>query len=97
MARPISGKLERYSNTPEQAFGAVITSLRAKRNWSQQYVSEKSGYSLRYVTQVERGTQNPSLRMILALAEVFGLTPGRLLTLAHHSRKQRWLGKIGRS
>lgn len=79
MARPISEKLERQCNTPEQAFGSVITHLRVKRKWSQQYVSEKSGYSVRYITQVERGTQNPSLRMIRALAGVFELSPGQLL------------------
>jgi transcriptional regulator with XRE-family HTH domain len=82
MARPIADKLERHTTTPEQAFGTVITRLRVKRQWSQEYVSERSGYSLRYITQVERGTQNPSLRMIRALAGVFGLPPGQLLTQA---------------
>jgi transcriptional regulator with XRE-family HTH domain len=82
MARPITEKLERHSRTPEQAFGAVITSLRVKRKWSQQHVSEKSGYSVRYLNQVERGTQNPSLRMILALAGLFGLRPSQLLARA---------------
>lgn len=89
MARPITEKLERHSDTPEQAFGAVITKLRVKRNWSQEYVSEKSGYSVRYVTQVERGTQNPSLRMILALAGLFRLRASQLLARAERLyRKQ---------
>jgi len=89
MARPITEKLERHSNTPEEAFGTVITHLRVKRSWSQEYVSEKSGYSVRYITQVERGTQNPSLRVILALAGVFGVRPAQLLARAERLyRKQ---------
>jgi len=88
MARPISDKLERHTSTPEEAFGAVITRLRVKRKWSQQYVSEKSGYSLKYVTLVERGKQNPSLRMIRALAQVFGLPPGTLLTRSERLYRQ---------
>jgi transcriptional regulator with XRE-family HTH domain len=84
MARPISAKLERRTDTPERAFGWVITGLRVTRKWSQQDLSDKSGYSVRYLNQVERGTRNPCLRLIRALAGALGVSPGHLLTRAEN-------------
>ncbi len=87
MARPITDNLERPCDTPEQALGHVITMLRVKRQLSQLYVAEKSGYSQRYYLRVERGAQNPTYKFMLAVAPVFGLRPSQLLSLAE--RKHR--------
>ena len=89
MARPITDNLERHFDTPEQALGYVITQLRVKKNWPQEYVAEKSGYSQRYFLRVERGTQNPTYRFMLAVAPLFGLTPSQLLARAERQHKQR--------
>ena len=89
MARPITDNLERHYDTPEQALGYVITQLRVRRNWPQEYVAEKSGYSQRYFLRVERGTQNPTYRFMLAVAPLFGLSPSQLLARAERMHKQR--------
>lgn len=86
VARPISLKLKRETNTPEQALGALITKLRTAKGWSQGKLSEKLGYDASYLGRVERGTQSPTLRMIVATAQVFGLKPSQLLARAE--RKQ---------
>ena len=88
MARPITDNLERPCSTPEQALGHVITMLRVKRQLSQLYVAEKSGYSQRYYLRVERGTQNPTYKFMLAVAPVFGLTPSQLLAMAERKHRQ---------
>jgi transcriptional regulator with XRE-family HTH domain len=63
--------------------------LRVKRNKPQEYVAEKAGYSQRYYMGVERGTQNPSYKFMLAVAPVFGLRPSQLLSLAERKHRQR--------
>ena len=92
MARPITDNLERHYDTPEQALGYVITQLRVKKNWPQEYVAEKAGYSQRYFLRVERGTQNPTYRFMLAVAPLFGLSPSQLLARAERKHRQRLKG-----
>jgi transcriptional regulator with XRE-family HTH domain len=89
VARPITENLERSCDTPEQALGYVITMMRVHKEWPQEYVAEKSGYSLKYFRMVERGTQNPTYRFMLAVAPLFGLTPSQLLARAERQHKQR--------
>jgi transcriptional regulator with XRE-family HTH domain len=88
VARPITDNLERHYDTPEQALGYVITQLRVRKNWPQEYVAEKSGYSQRYFLRVERGTQNPTYRFMLAVAPLFDLTPSQLLARAERKHKE---------
>ena len=82
MARPITPKLERQHNTPEEALGAVVTMLRTAKSWSQEYLAEKVGCTKVYVNRLEHGRQSPTLRLIAALAQVFGLRPSQLLARA---------------
>jgi transcriptional regulator with XRE-family HTH domain len=89
VARPITENLERYCDTPEQALGYVITMMRVGKDWPQEYVAEKSGYSLKYFRMVERGTQNPTYRFMLAVAPLFGLTPSQLLARAERKHRQK--------
>jgi len=88
VARPITDNLERHCDTPERSLGAVITTSRVKRNKPQEYVAEKSGYSLKYFRMVERGTQNPTYKFMLAVAPVLGLRPSQLLSLAERKHRQ---------
>ena len=88
MARPITDNLERHYDTPEEALGYVITQLRVSKNWPQEYVAEKSGYSQRYFLRVERGTQNPTYRFMLAVAPLFDLSPSQLLARAERKHKE---------
>jgi len=89
VARPISSKLKRESKTYRQALGAVVTRLRTARKWSQQELADKTGYSTVYVNGLELGNRNPSLEMIQAVAQVFGMRPSQLLVLAERKQTRR--------
>jgi len=89
VARPISSKLKRESKTYRQALGAVVTRLRTARKWSQQELADKTGYSTVYVNGLELGNRNPSLEMIQAVAQVFGLRPSQLLARAERRQSKR--------
>lgn len=54
--------------TLEQAFGQVLHDLREKKGLSQMDLAVASGYSLRYIGDVERGAKSPTLRTMHDLA-----------------------------
>lgn len=66
-----------------------MTELRTRRKWSRQSLADKTGYSLTYISGVELGHRNPSLEMIQAIAEVFGLRPSQLLAQAERKQARR--------
>lgn len=67
-------------STPEEiAVGQVIRQSRTKQNLSLAQLAEKTGYSVSYVSQVERGIANPTLASIKRMAEALGFTVGSLL------------------
>lgn len=88
MVRPIKPSLKRDNNTLRQSLGAVITDLRTKKNVSQQDLGDKTGYSARYIIKVERGQQNPSLDLIVAVAQFFGFSGSQLLAKAERNYLQ---------
>lgn len=81
MGRPISSKLKRSSDTPEQALGAVMTELRVKRGWGYEHVAHKVGCSDPYMNDIEHGKRNPTFRMLQAIAHLHGLKLSQLLAL----------------
>ena len=82
MVRPIKPNLKRQRNTLRQAVGSVITELRTKRKWSQEEVGYKAGYSSRFIIMIEKGQQNFSFDLLIAVAGVFGLSGSQLLAKA---------------
>ena len=56
------------SKTPEKAFANVLRELRKRRKLSQEELGYESGYHRTYISMLERGMMNPSLRTILSLA-----------------------------
>ncbi len=53
--------------------------LRAERQWSQEHVSFEAGLTRVYLSELERGTRNPSIVVLEKLATVFAVPPARLL------------------
>ena len=53
--------------------------LRAERQWTQEYVAFEGGLTQTYLSELERGTRNPSIGVLEKLATVFGVPPARLL------------------
>lgn len=67
----------------------ALRNLRLDANLTLTDLAERTGLSLPYVCQLEKGTRGPSVGTLNALAEVFGVKPSELdaTTPAVPSRK----------
>jgi transcriptional regulator with XRE-family HTH domain len=61
-------------------FGVVMREWRARRGWTQVDLARESGMAQNYVSMLEMGTREPTLRTIVRLAVSFGTTASELLT-----------------
>jgi transcriptional regulator with XRE-family HTH domain len=68
--------------TLEQACGRVIAELREEQGLSQMDLAVATGYSLRYIGDVERGAKSATLRTMKDLATLLDLRLGDLITRA---------------
>jgi transcriptional regulator with XRE-family HTH domain len=60
--------------TPEIAFAQVLRDLRNRKGLSQENLGFDSGYHRTYISMLERGLMNPSLKTILQLASALSTT-----------------------
>jgi transcriptional regulator with XRE-family HTH domain len=67
--RPIGIPSRRQTETIEKALGSVVTGLRIKKGLSQAALAEKLGYSLSYISKLERGQMNATLRALFDIAD----------------------------
>ena len=67
------------------AFGAHVRSLRHQLGLSQEEVAHRAGFHVTYLSGIERGLRNPSLRNIRRLATALG-APVRELFVFEESR-----------
>lgn len=51
------------------ALGARIKALRKQKGWSQERLAERVGISTQYLSNIERGKENPTLYLLLRLAD----------------------------
>ncbi len=63
----------------ERLFGQVLQYLRHKRGLSQEELGFESNYHRTYISQLERGQKNPSLKAIFRLAEALGIRPSEMI------------------
>ena len=54
------------------AFGNSIRKLRAKKKFSQRVLAERSGLDTSYLSGIERGVRNPSLKSLESVAKGLG-------------------------
>jgi transcriptional regulator with XRE-family HTH domain len=64
----VAKSAEYRSSTLERAFGQTLLSYRKKKGLSQMDLSVASGYSLRYIGDIERGTKSATMRTMHDLA-----------------------------
>ncbi len=60
------------------SFGARIKELRKSHNWSQEFLSDKTGFHRTYIGMIERGERNLSLKNIEIFAKTFEITIAEL-------------------
>ena len=59
-----------------------MTELRAGKGMTQEDLAFALGYHLSYIGQIERGRKSPTLRTMVNLAQVFGMSVSHLMALA---------------
>lgn len=69
-------------------FSNRIRSLRFEKNLTQKYVSQKLGVSEVSVSCWENGTKAPSMKAIIALASLFGVSTDYLLGISGEPEKE---------
>lgn len=69
--------------SPEHAaLGEAIRQVRARRDLSQEALSERAELHLTQIGGMERGTRNPSYATLVRLAGALRVKPGELVGLA---------------
>ncbi len=63
----------------ERLFGQVLQHLRHKRGLSQEELGFEADYHRTYISQLERGQKNPSLKAIFRLAKALGVKPSEMV------------------
>lgn len=84
MARPIGTSRRRTLNTFEGAVGAVVARYRISKDVSQVALADRLGCDVSYISQLERGLINPSLRRILEIARALGIDAATLMRKLSH-------------
>jgi transcriptional regulator with XRE-family HTH domain len=65
--------------SPEQAFARALREIRTRRGVSQENLGFESGYHRTYISLLERGKMNPSLRTMLSIASALGVSAAELV------------------
>lgn len=65
--------------TWELIVGKNIRRLRKGRGLTQEQLAQDAGMAMRYLSGVERGEENPTLRFLIKIAEALGVEPVELL------------------
>ncbi len=52
----------------------ILTRFRVERHWSLRELAERSGLSIAYLSELERGRKLPTLEVLDRLAAAFGMT-----------------------
>jgi len=68
---------------PRKRSGARVRELRRRADLTQQQLGERAAVSYKFVGGIERGEENPSLEVILKIAEGLGVEPGDLFETGH--------------
>jgi len=63
----------------ERLFGQILRELRTELGLSQEELGFESDYHRTYISQLERGQKNPSLKAIFRLAKALGVKPSGMI------------------
>jgi transcriptional regulator with XRE-family HTH domain len=64
----------------EKQLGRRIAELRKAKNYTQEKLAEKTGYSVEFISLVERGVNAPSVSGCSHVAKALGVTVAELFT-----------------
>lgn len=61
------------------AFGVILRKYRLEKELTLERLSERVGVAHSFIYRLETGQKQPSLRMVLKLADALGIRPGELV------------------
>lgn len=64
---------------PEEAFGAVLRSLRKQRELSQEALALDAEVERNYISLIELGKNSPSIRILFKLCKALDVSPSAFL------------------
>ena len=73
------GRDRAVPRTPEEAFAKALQRIRTERKISQEELGFASGYHRTYISLLERGKMNPSLRAVLSLSAALDMPAAELV------------------
>ena len=68
-----------------QCLAANLRRMRHERGWSQEEFADRAGIHRTYVSDLERGARNPTIRIVARLAKVLEVPAGSLLDPAEEN------------
>ena len=71
----MSGGLSFEQRAHRRAFGERVQALRRERGWTQEELAERAQLHRSYVAAVESGSRNPTLDVIVKLANGLHISP----------------------
>jgi transcriptional regulator with XRE-family HTH domain len=78
----MSGVSDAFAQTPLEALGALLRAQRVSAELSLRELSARTNVSNAYLSELERGLHEPSLRVLRAIASALGTPLGSMLASA---------------
>jgi transcriptional regulator with XRE-family HTH domain len=66
---------------PGVAFGKVLRTVRKEAQMSQEQLALSAGVERNFVSLIERGINQPTIRVVFKLADALKISPARLVEL----------------
>ena len=77
--QPSMADRKRPRSDTEKLFGEILRQIRGERGLSQEDLGFESGYHRTYISLLERGQKNPSLKVLFRLSEVLEVKPSDII------------------
>jgi transcriptional regulator with XRE-family HTH domain len=74
-----TSKANNPKSDPSVAFGVLLRKRRIQREMSQDLLAAKAGYERAFISLIERGKTNPSLRSIFDICTALDIRPSIFL------------------
>lgn len=69
----------------DKVVGTQIQLLRISKDWSQEYLAEKSHLHRTYISQIERGLKSPSIRVLFQISSALEVPMSELIKMVEDS------------
>jgi transcriptional regulator with XRE-family HTH domain len=74
-----TSKANNSKSDPSVAFGVLLRKRRIKQEMSQDLLAAKAGYERAFISLIERGKTNPSLRSVFDICTALDVRPSAFL------------------